>query len=312
MIRVTVIICTHNRADMLPQALESLVQQTLEKRLYEVIVVDNASSDDTPEVLRRLRQRHADCQIVLTREDRVGLGYARNAGVKEARGTYVAFMDDDARAEKDWLRAALDCFEHVKPTPLVIGGPIFPLYGAPRPAWFKDEYEIRTWGERPRFLRTGESFSGSNMIFQRGIIERYGGFDVQIGMKGSYLSLGEETVLLQKIRNNESSRALYYSPHLVMFHAVPAYKMTIGYQLARAFVSGQVWSLCNSSSLGYPRAIYLGRSVLSVVRFCGLSAVRATACPTYQNWIVESFAPIVAEFGRFLGCLGFHIPVKQR
>jgi glycosyltransferase involved in cell wall biosynthesis len=196
MFQLSVVVCTYNRADMLSTALESLVQQTLDKRLYEVIVVDNASSDATPEVLRGLRARYGEWNIVLAREDRLGLGYARNAGVREARGAYVAFMDDDAWADKDWLKLALGCFEYVKPTPFVVGGPILPFYDSPRPAWFKDEYEIRTWGQKPRFLRQGESFSGSNIIFNKDIIETYGGFDVQVGMKGYHLSVGVETNLL--------------------------------------------------------------------------------------------------------------------
>jgi glucosyl-dolichyl phosphate glucuronosyltransferase len=311
-ILASVVVCTYNRAAMLPRALESLVQQTLEKHLFEVIVVDNASSDATPEVLRNLKACYAGCNITLVREDRPGLGYARNTGAREARGTYVAFMDDDARADKDWLRFALDCFESVKPTPLVVGGPIFPFYDSPRPAWFKDEYEIRTWGQKPRHLKDGESFSGSNMILKKEVIEDYGGFGVEVGMKGPYLSVGEETVLLENIWRHGGDTSLYYSPEPVMFHAVPAHKMTISYQLARAFVGGQTLSLCNGPPLFFGRSIYLMKTICSAVKFSGLSLVRARAYPTYQNWIVESLAPIVTEVGRFLGGLGFHLPVKQR
>lgn len=311
-ILASVVVCTYNRADMLPSALESVVQQTLDKHLYEIIVVDNASSDATPEVLRDLKARYRECNIVLAREARPGLGYARNTGAGQARGTYVAFMDDDAKADRNWLRLALDCFANVKPTPLVVGGPIFPFYDSPRPAWFKDEYEIRTWGQKPRLLREDESFSGSNMILKKEVIEQYGGFGVQVGMKGPYLSVGEETVLLDKIRQHRGDTSMYYSPELVMHHAVPSHKMSISYQLRRAFVGGQAWSLCNGPPPFVERFICLMKTVFSVAKFSGLSLVRARAYPTYQNWIVESLAPIVAELGRFLACLGFHIAVRQR
>jgi glycosyltransferase involved in cell wall biosynthesis len=312
MIQLSVVVCTHNRAEMLATALQSLVQQSLDKRLYEILVVDNASSDATPEVLRGFRARYREWNIVVTREDRLGLGYARNAGVSEARGSYVAFMDDDARADKDWLRLGLHCFEHVKPTPFVVGGSIFPFYAAPRPAWFKDEYEIRTWGEKSRFLGNTESFSGSNIIVRKEIIEKYGGFGVQLGMQGAYLSVGEETILFEKIRRHGSSGTLYYSPKLVMLHAVPSYKMTISYQLARAFVGGQAWSLSKRPTLLIRRLIYLIQTIFSVAKFSLLSLIRARAYPTYQNWVIESFAPIVGEIGRFIGGLGFHIMIKQR
>lgn len=312
MIQLSVVVCTYNRADMLSSALESLVQQTLDKRLYEVIIVDNASSDATPEVLGGLRARYGEWNIVLAREDRLGLGYARNAGVREARGAYVAFMDDDARADKDWLKRALGCFEHVRPSPFVIGGPIFPFYDSPRPAWFKDEYEIRTWGQEPRFLSQRESLSGSNIILKKDIIEKYGGFDVQVGMKGSRLSVGEETNLFKTIgRHNTHARVFYYSPHLVIHHAVPAYKMTVSYQLKRAFVGGQ--ACCLDGPVPFlGRSKYLLKIIFSLAKLSMLLLIRLRSYSTRQNWAVESFAPILVEMGRFMACLGFHIPVRQR
>lgn len=312
MFQLSVVVCTYNRAEMLSNALESLVQQTLDKCLYEIIVVDNASSDATPEVLRNLRTRYGEWNIVLAREDRLGLGYGRNAGVRAARGTYVAFMDDDARADKDWLKLALGCFEYVKPRPFVVGGPILPFYESPKPAWFKDEYEIRTWGQKPRFLKQGESFSGSNIIFNKDIIEKYGGFDVHVGMKGPHLSVGEETNLFEKIwKHHGNASVFYYLPHLMIFHAVPDYKMTVSYQLKRAFVGGQ--SCCFNGAVPFlGRSKYLLKIIFSLAKLCLLLLVRLRCHSACQNWAVESFAPILSEMGRLMGCLGFHIPVRQR
>jgi glycosyltransferase involved in cell wall biosynthesis len=298
---------------MLKGALESLIQQSLDKALYEIIVADNGSTDDTSKVVRGLQTRHKECNIVLIHEPRQGLGHARNAAFRYARGNYVAFMDDDARADKDWLKVALHCFEHVKPTPLGVGGPIFPLYEFPKPAWFKDEYEIRTWGDKPRFLNKGESFSGSNMVFRKEILRIYGGFDVRVGVRGKYISVGEETSLFEKIwQCSSDTRVLYYSPQLLMFHVVSNYKMTISYQLKRAFAVGQAWYIQHGPKVFWERVSLLTRIPISITRHSGLALLHTREYPTYQNWVVERFTPIMIEIGRLIGCLGFFIPVRQR
>jgi glycosyltransferase involved in cell wall biosynthesis len=314
MIRISVVVCTYNRANLLARALESLAEQTLDKTLYEIIVVDNASTDNTGEVVRLFHDTHIVPNVLLVREDQLGSGYARKAGFGHARGAYVAFMDDDARADKDWLKCAMDCFECVKPTPFAIGGPILPFYDGPKPAWFRDEYEIRTWGKSPRFLKKEESFSGSNMVFRKDIIQKCALLDSPpIGMSGEYLSLGEDTILFERIwRSLGDSAVIYYRPEMSVFHWVPSYKMAVSYQLKRSFASGQVWYLRYADESLRGRLSFLAGSLISITKSSGFALLHRRAYPTYQNWIVERFAPIVGEIGRLAGCLGLFIPVRQR
>ena len=84
MIRISVVVCTYNRADMLEGALDSLIQQTLDKNLYEIIVVDNASTDSTPQVVRETQNRHPARRIAYIYEAVSGLGRARNAALQQA------------------------------------------------------------------------------------------------------------------------------------------------------------------------------------------------------------------------------------
>ena len=144
MIRTSVVVCTYNRADMLGGALDSLVEQTLDKDLHEIMVVNNASEDSTAQVVQGSQRKHPECRIVYLYEAVQGLAQARNTGLQDARGEFVAFMDDDARAKPDWLEIALQCFEEADPSPVVAGGVMMPFYTARRPDWFKDKYEIRT------------------------------------------------------------------------------------------------------------------------------------------------------------------------
>ena len=103
MIRISVVVCTYNRAGMLARAVDSLIQQTLDEASYEIVVLDNASMDNTRAVVQELKHNYPAHNISLVADATVGLGYARNTGFEYTQGEYVAFMDDDAYANTDWL-----------------------------------------------------------------------------------------------------------------------------------------------------------------------------------------------------------------
>src|SRR5436309_3772833 len=111
--KISVIICTFNRVKQLGDAIGSLLNQALDKSQYEIVVVNNASTDGTAGLIKSIQSLHVQPEILLIPEPRQGLGYARNTGFKHARGTYTAFIDDDCLATKDWLQSLLDCFENV-------------------------------------------------------------------------------------------------------------------------------------------------------------------------------------------------------
>jgi len=316
MIQISVVVCTYNRANLLAGALDSLIGQTLDKTLYEIIVVDNGSTDNICQIVERFQVNHPECNILLVREEILGLGNARNTGIRYAHGEYIAFMDDDAHASADWLKNILRCFREIQPNPLGVGGKILPFYESPKPKWFKDEYEIRTWGNYPRFLKHGESFSGSNMIFNKNIFKTYGGFNTCVGMKEERLLLGEETALFDKVwefsNKKHDINIFYYLPQAVVFHIVPSYKMSLLYQLKRKFASGQSWYLLHRPKSIKGRLRLFIRLLFSIVKLTIVALIHIGEYRTYQNWMVERFGPIVGEIGRLTGCVGLPISVKQR
>ena len=310
--QISAVICTYNRADMLRGTLQSLMAQSLDKALYEVIVVDNNSTDHTSDIVKAFQSAYSEPAIHLVREPRQGLSCARNTGYFNSRGVYIGFLDDDARADPDWLEKALDCFAQVEPLPHAVGGPIFPFYDSPKPSWFRDEYEIRTWGPRPRLLNKGEAFSGSNMIFRKEVIKRQGLFDVTFGMKGGSLGLGEETDLFEKIwQSHDEAPVLHYSPQLLMFHWVPAFKMTVSYRLKRDFVKGQWWFLKYGPKAPWRRFKLLIRTLINIVRYMRPVLVQIRKHHADPNWRIERFAPIATEIGRLVGCLRLPISMRQ-
>ena len=106
---------------MLRRSIKSLINQSAVKTDYEIVVVDNASTDETRTVINNFQAQYSSPAIILLSELTQGLGHARNTGYKNARGRYVAFIDDDCVATKDWLQALLGCYERVQPEPWSVG-----------------------------------------------------------------------------------------------------------------------------------------------------------------------------------------------
>jgi len=308
----SVVISTHNRCCMLTQALESVVQQTLYAAAYEVIVVNNASTDDTDGVVQGIAVRYPNHTIVLIHEPHLGLSYGRNAGLCSARGRYVAYIDDDAQAEPGWLERALAWFEHVQPSPQVVGGPIRPLYDGAKPTWFRDGYETRTWGDTARSLQRGESFSGSNMIWDRTAIEMVAGFNPSLGMRGHELSVGEETAAFDRLWRLVERPVLWYDPDLIVYHWTDPRKMRPAYYLRRAFAAGQASVPRRREVLGRWGTVYLTARAIAGIAVRSVEAcARLAKWPRIPNWLVEDVSPVAGHCGALAAAWGINIRLVQ-
>ena len=296
---------------MLKRALYSLINQSLDKQMYEIVVVDNASKDDTQRVINEIKTHFPS--VVSVFEANQGLGYARNTGYKHAKGTYVAFIDDDCLASKEWLQNILHCYETVKPEPWSVGGLILPIYNTVKPVWFKDRYETDSWGEHPRYLLRGESFTGCNMSFQKSILQLYGGFDVAFDMKGDSLSLAGETEFFRRIWLAGGKRcAFYYSPKAVVHHVIDPYKMTVGYQLKRAFTAGQASCAMSAFDSAFRRCILFFGSITLLIGKSLMALMLIRLGRNKRNWAVENLYPVASHCGRLLAFCGIRPTFRQR
>ncbi len=306
---ISVVICSYNRRDHLVAAVGSVLEQ---KGEYELVVVDNRSSDGTAEAMAEIVRDHPQVRYVY--EERPGLAVARNTGWGAATGSFVAFLDDDARVGPEWLETARALIELHQDDLACVGGPIHPFYTSEKPDWWQDAYEIRTRGDIERPLTPGESFSGSNMVWRRDLLATYGGFDTSAGMKGEQLGMGEETALFRRVWEGEGSPVFWYSPELKVYHWVPPEKMTMTYILKRATANGQFearFALSQADGLG-GRLRLVGRAARTVAVEIPRTLLKRRHYRRTQNWYFEHCFIPIQHVSTLLRLLGVRISVTQR
>ena len=130
---VSIIMPTYNRPDMLKDALKSIFSQTYQN--FEIIVVNDGGVD----VMEIIDPLNNEGKIKYIHTDIIGLSHARNIGCENAKGEIIAFIDDDAVATKGWLRAYVNAFTEIKPTPGLVGGKLLPEWELPLPSWHPDD-----------------------------------------------------------------------------------------------------------------------------------------------------------------------------
>lgn len=236
MYKISVVICTYNRCQLLKGALESLLDQTLDKNQFEIIIADNGSTDDTKYLVKAYIDKHNEYNIRYICEPKQGSSFARNTGFKNSNSQYIAFMDDDAKADKHWLKNIVKTIVNIKPH--ILGGPIYPFYLTEKPEWFLDKYEIRTNGDKARFLTENEYMSGSNIILKKSLLELINGCNSNIGPKGDKMGYGEDTKLIVDTRQKIRDARIYYNPQIIVYHLVPANKMRLEYFIKHSFDVG--------------------------------------------------------------------------
>ncbi len=218
---ITGIICTHNRERYLERCILSLFDQSLDEEQYEILVIDNGSTDSTKEICDRFIDRPNFHYIF---EPILGLSQARNTGWQNAKGMYVGYIDDDATADSLWFEMALESFHSSSPEPEWVGGPVQLDWEVPAPAWLTKEYYGALgwvdWGKEPHFLEgAGEWLVGCNSLYRRDILEKMNGFDTRLGRKKKLLLSGEEVQFQHRLK--AINGRLYYHPGICIFHSVP-------------------------------------------------------------------------------------------
>lgn len=234
---LSVVLCTHDRAAYLRPAIASLVAQTLPRERFEVVVVDNRSTDDTPAVVDAFAPVLAIRRVY---EPTLGLCHARNTGWRAARAPWIAYFDDDAVADPGWLAAIHAAFAR-DPGLGVVGGPVRPIWEAPRPAWLTDAVAraltILDWGDAHEIddVRV-EWLAGANMAVPRAVLAEVGGFHPGLDRVGHNMLSSGDVYLQQCVR--ALGYRIRYEPAAAIGHVVPPGRLTQRWFVRRYYWQG--------------------------------------------------------------------------
>jgi len=233
---ISVVICTHNGAKTINRAIQSLIKQSLPQNTFEILIIDNASTDNTEAVVRRLNDVK---NLRYFFEPKLGLSNARNKGWMNAEGKYVAYLDDDAIAGPDWLERILNAFLSV-PTAGAVGGKVDPVWEVAPPPWVNDLLKrflsLLDWSETPVVLDDRQYLVGTNICFPRMILDKYSGFPADLGRKGKTLISNEEIELIKKIKKD--NYAVYYDPRIRVEHIINSSRLKPNWFRRRFFSQG--------------------------------------------------------------------------
>ena len=232
---VSVIICvyTEERWDDILKAIASIRSQTLDAE--EIIVVV-----DYNEALAT-RIRAADLGVTLVDNSGIkGLSGARNSGISFCRSEYVAFLDDDAAAEQDWLKVLVGHFQN--PLVMGVGSWVEPLWTKKKPDWFPAQYLWVvgcSYEGMPLKLAEVRNLFGGSMIIRKSLFSLVGGFDSRLGRDQTRLPLGcEETELCIRARMGVAGAQFLLDPSVEIKHRVNSDRLTFRYFFLRCFAEG--------------------------------------------------------------------------
>ena len=235
---VSVVISTFNRSGLLAPALERLLAQRDSTPAYEVVVVDNNSTDNTRAVVEDVIRRAAG-RLQYVFEPRQGLSYARNTGVAATRADIVAFTDDDVRVGDDWVQVLKGTFD-AYPDVDCLGGRTLPVWPATPPRWLTRLHwvgplALQDYGDEPFVVdaRRVLCLAGANFACRKSVFARIGGFSPEFPRS-------EDTEFMLRLWLS-GGRALYV-PKMTAYAAVQSERLKKGYHRRWHFNIGR----CNA------------------------------------------------------------------
>jgi glucosyl-dolichyl phosphate glucuronosyltransferase len=222
--RISVILCTHNRCQSLVKALESIAASKLPQSVeWEVLVVDNNSHDQTREVVGEFCRRYPDRFRYLF-EARPGKTFALNSGIRESRGEILVFTDDDVTVDQDWLQRLTSNLNNEKWAGA--GGRTLPERGFVPPPWLPTNMRhglaplaIFDFGPEVRELVEGPY--GNNMAFRRSLFQKYGGFRTDLGPCSGSQNPQKSEDSEFGTRVLAGGERLCYEASAIVYHSVP-------------------------------------------------------------------------------------------
>ena len=269
--KVTTILCTYNRCQSLAKTLDSLAAPILPESIeWGVLVVDNNSSDQTAAVVLEFQRRYPGRFRYLF-EARQGKSYALNAGIREARGDILAFVDDDVTVEPTWLQNLTSVLHDSRWAGS--GGRILPIRGFVPPRWLALDGPCNLIGAVCAYFDHGEMSGelkeppfGANMAFRKDMFARYGYFRTDLGPFPSEKIGFEDTEFGRRLM--AAGERLCYVPTAVVYHEILEHRVRKEYLLTWWFDFGRGSVRQTGNSLGaWVTLKILGRTFLTSLQW---------------------------------------------
>ena len=245
---ISAIICTYNRDKYIYNVLQSIALNDYPRNLYEIVLVNNNSTDRTQDECQRFQADYPDVQFRYFVETNQGLSHARNCGIRHAQGDLLVYVDDDATVNTQYLHTYADFFarkaggeqlpdgtpSHSQADPLAVaaGGPILPVYETQEPVWMSHyTRQLITGklylGDKEKEFPHGAFPGGGNACYRKSVFDSVGLFNVELGRKGNSLIGAEEKDLFDKMTTR--GMKFYYLPNAILYHIIPEKKLTNDY-----------------------------------------------------------------------------------
>jgi L-malate glycosyltransferase len=261
---ITVLMATHNGARTLPIVLRAYCEFEPVSEEWKLLVVDNASTDSTREIVRSFQSK---LPITYIHEPRIGKNFALNTGLESISGDLVLLTDDDALPRPDWIAQARRV-ANAQPTFSVFGGAIVPQWEIPPEDWILEyvtyKYSITdpAWKEGPILPLW---IYGPNMAIRSKVFEAGHRFDVELGPRGSNYQQGDETEFLERVAR--TGVRCWHCKSMIVAHIIRKHQMTKQWLLRRAIPIGRAAFKHDFAEKDLPPALfsvprYLVRNIL--------------------------------------------------
>jgi glycosyltransferase involved in cell wall biosynthesis len=242
---LTVIIPTRNRAIFLKSVLKSLELQTYPKDLFEVLVIDNGSADNTKQVVESARQQLVNLHYFY--EPTPGLHVGRNLGMKMAKSDILVYGDDDIEAFPTWLEGISDAFRDEEV--MLVGGKVLPKFEVPPPLWIQQMWNKNKQGFRSivflSILDLGDEIMiinplyiyGCNFSVRKSVLNETDGFHPDAMPDELIRYRGDGESYVSRYIKQKGYKAVYH-PKASIYHSIAAARLTRAYFCRRAYLQG--------------------------------------------------------------------------
>lgn len=276
--RVTVAVLTYNRSRTLRETLSALVKQAYPSDCWELLVVDNNSTDDTAQVVASFKGSCPEPRHIV--EAKQGLDHGRNRAIAESSGEVIALVDDDILVAPDWLAKLVAPFSLENGASVgVVGGEVVPVFPDGLPAWLEGAHAPLGFRGDPGPLGPGQSPMGANFAFPTAIFQRVGLFDTRLDRQGARLFGGGDAEMIRRVRS--AGFEVWFVPAARALHQMPASRLTFSYATRHAFDSARSRVADRVDSIrrrgASPLSYLLSRAAASSLKLAGFLLL-ALAC----------------------------------